>query len=64
MYIIVILLVKKIFPRIIDVFLSEGIEIIFKVALALLQLGKDDLLCLDMEGMLRVSNLYYVIYNN
>ncbi|XP_027849734.2 ecotropic viral integration site 5 ortholog isoform X1 [Aphis gossypii] len=39
--------------RIIDVFLSEGIEIIFKVALALLQLGKDDLLCLDMEGMLR-----------
>lgn len=50
------------FSRIIDVFLSEGIEIIFKVALALLQLGKDDLLCLDMEGMLRVSNLYYIIY--
>jgi len=50
----------NVFSRIIDVFLSEGIEIIFKVALALLQLGKDDLLCLDMEGMLRVSNLYYI----
>lgn len=51
-----IFLYKHLFSRIIDVFLSEGIEIIFKVALALLQLGKDDLLCLDMEGMLRVSN--------
>lgn len=51
---------KNFFSRIIDVFLSEGIEIIFKVALALLQLGKDDLLCLDMEGMLRVSNLYFI----
>ncbi|BET00471.1 TBC [Nesidiocoris tenuis] len=39
--------------RIIDVFLSEGMEIIFKVALALLQMGKEDLLCLDMEGMLK-----------
>ncbi|XP_075228450.1 ecotropic viral integration site 5 isoform X2 [Lycorma delicatula] len=39
--------------RIIDVFLLEGMEIIFKVALALLTLGKDDLLCLDMEGMLK-----------
>lgn len=41
--------------RIIDVFLSEGMEIIFKVALALLTMGKDDLLSLDMEGMLKVS---------
>jgi len=64
MYNIVFFAYKKKFSRIIDVFLSEGIEIIFKVALALLQLGKDDLLCLDMEGMLRVSNLYYIIYNN
>ncbi|KAL1116980.1 hypothetical protein AAG570_004308 [Ranatra chinensis] len=39
--------------RIIDVFLSEGMDIIFKVALALLTIGKDDLLCLDMEGMLK-----------
>ncbi|PNF40913.1 hypothetical protein B7P43_G14970, partial [Cryptotermes secundus] len=41
--------------RIMDVFLSEGMEVIFKVALALLTLGKEDLLCLDMEGMLKVS---------
>jgi len=40
--------------RIFDVFLSEGMEIIFKVALAMLQLGKEDLLSLDMEGMLKV----------
>ena len=40
--------------RIMDVFLSEGMEVIFKVALALLTLGKEDLLCLDMEGMLKV----------
>ncbi|RZF32375.1 hypothetical protein LSTR_LSTR001839 [Laodelphax striatellus] len=39
--------------RIIDVFLLEGMEIIFKVALALLTLGKEELLCLDMEGMLK-----------
>lgn len=39
--------------RIMDVFLSEGMEVIFKVALAMLQLGKDDLLSLDMEGMLK-----------
>ncbi|XP_049809443.1 ecotropic viral integration site 5 ortholog isoform X1 [Schistocerca nitens] len=39
--------------RIMDVFLSESMEIIFKVALALLTLGKEDLLCLDMEGMLK-----------
>lgn len=40
--------------RIFDVFLSEGMEIIFKVALAMLHLGKEDLLSLDMEGMLKV----------
>lgn len=39
--------------RIIDVFLLEGMEVIFKVAIALLTLGKEDLLCLDMEGMLK-----------
>ncbi|XP_043286416.1 ecotropic viral integration site 5 ortholog isoform X2 [Venturia canescens] len=39
--------------RIFDVFLSEGMEIIFKVALAMLELGKEDLLSLDMEGMLK-----------
>lgn len=40
--------------RVIDVFLSEGINVIFQVALALLHLGKEDLLSLDMEGMLKV----------
>ncbi|XP_075158922.1 ecotropic viral integration site 5 isoform X4 [Haematobia irritans] len=38
---------------IMDVFLSEGMEFIFKVALALLLLGKDTLLSLDMEAMLK-----------
>lgn len=41
--------------RIIDVFLSEGMDIIFKVALALLTMGKETLLQLDMEGMLKVK---------
>ncbi|XP_063974848.1 ecotropic viral integration site 5 ortholog isoform X3 [Diachasmimorpha longicaudata] len=39
--------------RIFDVFLMEGMEIIFKVALAMLELGREDLLSLDMEGMLK-----------
>uniref|UniRef100_V5I966 TBC1 domain protein n=1 Tax=Anoplophora glabripennis TaxID=217634 RepID=V5I966_ANOGL len=39
--------------RIMDVFLSEGMEIIFKVALAMLTLGKEELMSLDMEGMLK-----------
>ncbi|KAL0280239.1 UNVERIFIED_CONTAM: hypothetical protein PYX00_001591 [Menopon gallinae] len=39
--------------RIMDVFLLEGMEIIFKIALSLLTIGKDDLLSLDMEGMLK-----------
>ena len=40
--------------RVMDVFLSEGMEIIFKLALAMLTLGKDELMSLDMEGMLKV----------
>ncbi|KAK3921271.1 Ecotropic viral integration site 5-like protein [Frankliniella fusca] len=39
--------------RIMDVFLLEGMEIIFKVALALLTIAKDNILSLDMEGMLK-----------
>ncbi|XP_052869174.1 ecotropic viral integration site 5 ortholog isoform X4 [Anopheles cruzii] len=39
--------------RIMDVFLSEGMEFIFKVAIALLTIGKDTLLSLDMEAMLK-----------
>ena len=40
--------------RIMDVFLSEGMEIIFKMALALLTIGKETVLSLDMEAMLKV----------
>lgn len=36
-----------------DVFLSEGMEAIFKIALALLTIGKETLLSLDMEAMLK-----------
>lgn len=50
--------------RIIDVFLLEGMEIIFKVAIALLTLGKEDLLCLDMEGMLKVIIIYILLYEH
>ncbi|CAH1785847.1 unnamed protein product [Owenia fusiformis] len=39
--------------RIVDLFLIEGIEIIFRVAIALLQTSESELLGLDMEGMLR-----------
>lgn len=39
--------------RIMDVFLSEGMEVIFKIALALLTIGKETLLSLDMEAMLK-----------
>lgn len=48
--------------RIMDVFLSEGIEIVFKVALAMLTLGKNDLLSLDMESILKVSQLWILHY--
>ncbi|XP_038046172.1 EVI5-like protein isoform X2 [Patiria miniata] len=39
--------------RIMDVFISEGMEIIFRVGIAMLQLNYEDLLRLDMEEMLR-----------
>ncbi|CAG0882168.1 unnamed protein product [Cyprideis torosa] len=39
--------------RIMDVFLLEGIEIVFRVAVAVLTTGRDKLLQQDMEGMLR-----------
>lgn len=39
--------------RIMDIFLSEGMEFIFKVALALLQIAKETVLSLDMEAMLK-----------
>lgn len=37
-----------------DAFLIDGMEIIFRLAVAILTFGKEDLLSLDMEGMLKV----------
>ncbi|XP_031617570.1 ecotropic viral integration site 5 ortholog [Contarinia nasturtii] len=39
--------------RVMDIFLSEGMEFIFKMALAMLAIGKESLLSLDMEAMLK-----------
>ncbi|CAF1127714.1 unnamed protein product, partial [Didymodactylos carnosus] len=39
--------------RIMDVFLSEGMEIIFRVGIALLEIHQDDLMMLAMEDMLK-----------
>ncbi|KAI0213674.1 Rab-GAP TBC domain-containing protein [Lamellibrachia satsuma] len=38
--------------RIFDIFLSEGIEMIFRIGLAILKLAEPDLMSLDMEGMI------------
>jgi len=39
--------------RVVDLFLSEGMEIIFRFSLAILVICKEDLLRLDMEGLLK-----------
>nr|XP_023416948.1 ecotropic viral integration site 5 protein homolog isoform X3 [Cavia porcellus] len=39
--------------RIFDIFMSEGLEIVFRVGLALLQMNQTELMQLDMEGMLQ-----------
>ncbi|XP_033288708.2 ecotropic viral integration site 5 protein homolog isoform X6 [Orcinus orca] len=39
--------------RIFDIFMSEGLEIVFRVGLALLQTNQAELMQLDMEGMLQ-----------
>ncbi|XP_051050425.1 LOW QUALITY PROTEIN: EVI5-like protein [Phodopus roborovskii] len=39
--------------RVFDIFMSEGLEIVFRVGLALLQMNQADLMQLDMEGMLQ-----------
>lgn len=48
--------------RIMDCFLADGIEAIFRLALALLMLGKNELLVQDMEGVIRVSGNYKYLY--
>ncbi|RUS91206.1 hypothetical protein EGW08_001012 [Elysia chlorotica] len=39
--------------RIMDLFVSEGMEMIFRVGVAILQMCQEDLLALDMEGLLK-----------
>ncbi|CAL9695869.1 unnamed protein product [Knipowitschia caucasica] len=39
--------------RIFDIFMSEGLEIVFRVGLAILQMNQAELIQLDMEGMLQ-----------
>ncbi|XP_063056989.1 EVI5-like protein [Engraulis encrasicolus] len=39
--------------RIFDIFMSEGLEIVFRVGLAILQMNQTELIQLDMEGMLQ-----------
>lgn len=39
--------------RVMDLFLSEGLEMIFRLSVAILQICKEDLLKLDMEGLLK-----------
>uniref|UniRef100_A0A3B3RLH6 Ecotropic viral integration site 5 n=2 Tax=Paramormyrops kingsleyae TaxID=1676925 RepID=A0A3B3RLH6_9TELE len=39
--------------RIFDIFMSEGLEIVFRVGLAILQMNQAELMQLDMEGMLQ-----------
>lgn len=48
--------------RIMDVFLSEGMEIIFKLALALLTIGRETVLSLDMEAMLKVCRMPCLLF--
>ena len=44
--------------RVMDCFLSEGMEVIFRIALALLTMGKDELLLQDMEGVIKYFQRY------
>ncbi|XP_077133095.1 ecotropic viral integration site 5 protein homolog isoform X2 [Ranitomeya variabilis] len=39
--------------RIFDIFMSEGLEIVFRVGLSVLQMNQAELMQLDMEGMLQ-----------
>jgi hypothetical protein len=43
--------------RVFDVFLSEGLETIFRVGFAILLMSSNELLRRDMEGMIRVRSL-------
>ena len=43
-----------------DCFLLYGIEIIFRIALTLLSTGKHELLLLDIEGVIKVVEIFSV----
>lgn len=45
---------SDIISRVMDCFLLYGIEIIFRIALTLLSIGKHELLLLDIEGVIKV----------
>lgn len=40
-------------------FIAQGMEIVFRVSIAIMQLCRIDLLTLDMEGMLKVGECWY-----
>lgn len=44
--------------RILDLFLCEGLMVIFSIALALLKTSQRDLLALDFEGVLKYFRVY------
>ena len=46
--------------RIMDIFLVEGREIVFRVGLALLEHSHDKLIQLDMEDMLKVHHVLFI----
>ncbi|XP_029284896.1 EVI5-like protein [Cottoperca gobio] len=43
----------RVATRIFDIFMCEGLEIVFRVGLAILQMNQTELIQLDMEGMLQ-----------
>ena len=47
--------------RVMDIFLMDGMEVIFRVGLALLERSHDQLLRLDLEDMTKVCFVY--LYN-
>ena len=49
--------------RIMDCFLSEGRDVIFRISLALLLLAKDDLLLRDIEGVTQVLGVEWDFTN-
>ena len=49
--------------KVMDCFLLYGIEIIFRIALTLLSIGRHELLLLDIEGVIKVKSLGIALVN-